>query len=296
VRADVAVTFEAGDGRQVFLVPWDDVALIGTTDTFSEEIDRPTVSIEEVHYLLDAANRAFPNACLTTNDLRSVFAGVRPLAAASEEATPSSEVSREHRIYEDVSGLISVAGGKLTTYRLMGERIVDRVVRALPAGRAAALGPSRTAELPLRPALPDWRGAEAELAERYGIARRHGAYLVRAYGARAAELLAAAEPEEIRPIGDSHNLFAEISWAFRTECAATLCDLLERRLGMAIFAVGQGLADLPEIARAAAAAAGWDEERTQVEATAYADSVRRRYQIVASPPAAQRRASSRSAA
>jgi glycerol-3-phosphate dehydrogenase len=296
VHADVAVTFEACDGRQVFLVPWDDVALIGTTDTFSDEIDRPTVSIEEVHYLLDAANRAFPNACLTTNDLRSVFAGVRPLAAAAGEATPSSEVSREHRIYEDDSGLISVAGGKLTTYRLMGERIVDRVVRALPAERRAAIGPSRTAELSIRPTLPDWRGAEAELCERYGIACRHGAYLVRAYGGRAGELLSDAEPDALRPIGGSHNLYAEIPWAFGQECAATLCDLLERRLGMAIFAVGQGLAELPEIARAAAAAAGWDEARMQAEAAAYADSVRRRYQIVAPAASAPRSASSRSAA
>jgi glycerol-3-phosphate dehydrogenase len=297
LHTETAVTFDAADGRQVFLVPWDDVSLIGTTDTFSNEIDVPSVSIEEVHYLLDAANLAFPGACLTTNDLSSVFAGVRPLAASSDDEIPSTKVSREHRIYEDPSGLLSVVGGKLTTHRLMGKRIVDRVVRALPADRAATLGPSRAAELPLRPALPDWRHAEVDLSERYGIERRQSRYLVRSYGARAADLLADAAPEDLKPIGGSRNLFAEIPWSFRTECPVTLCDLLERRLGMAIFAVGQGLAELPAIAAAAARIAGWDEERTHAESMAYVDSVRRRYQIVASTaPARKADAASRSAA
>ena len=67
-----AVTFEAADGRQLFLCPCDDVTMIGTTDTFSDEIDEPIVTIDEVHYLLDAANEAFPHAGLTTNDIRSV--------------------------------------------------------------------------------------------------------------------------------------------------------------------------------------------------------------------------------
>jgi glycerol-3-phosphate dehydrogenase len=135
------------------------------------------------------------------------------------------------------------------------------------------------------------------LSARYGIERKQSRYLVRSYGARAADLLAEAAPDDLRPIGGSHNLFAEIPWSFRTECPVTLCDLLERRLGMAIFAIGQGLAELSEIATAAARAAGWDEERTRAESMAYVDSVRRRYQIVASTAAARKAgAASRSAA
>jgi glycerol-3-phosphate dehydrogenase len=286
VHLEAAITFEAADKRHLFLIPWDDVALLGTTDTFTDEIDDPVVTIEEVHYLLDAANEAFPRACLTTNDLRSVFAGVRPLAASPNEDTPPSRVSREHRIYEDPSGMVSVAGGKLTTYRAMGEAIVDRAVRRLPAARREALGPSHTASLPLRSDDAfDRASFEAELCERFRIQPNQSAQLVRAYGARALDLLADARPEERRPIGASRNTLAEIAWSFRTECPATLCDLLERRLRMAIFAVGQGLPELPLIARTAAAAAGWDEERTQAEAMAYADAVRRRYQIVAPAPA-----------
>jgi glycerol-3-phosphate dehydrogenase len=289
VHLEGAITFEAADKRHLFVIPWDDVVLLGTTDTFTDEVDAPVVTIEEVHYLLDAANEAFPRACLTTNDLRSVFAGVRPLAASPDEDTPPSRVSREHRIYEDPSGLVSAAGGKLTTYRAMGKAIVDRAVRQLPVARRAALGPSRTASLPLRSDGDfDRASFEAQLCERFRIQPNQSAHLVRTYGARALDLLAEARPEECRPIGASRNTLAEIAWSFRTECPVTLCDLLERRLRMAIFAVGQGLPELPLIARTAAAAAGWDEERTQAEARAYTDAVRRRYQIVA--PAAARSA------
>jgi glycerol-3-phosphate dehydrogenase len=288
IRLEVAVTFEAADGRQVFLAPWDDVALLGTTDSFTDEIDGPTVTIEEVHYLLDAANAAFPRAGLSTNDLRSVFAGVRPLTADPDQATPSTKVSREHRIYEDPSGLVSAAGGKLTTYRAMGETIVDRVVRRLPADRRAGFARSRTAELSLRGDDFDRAEFERDLCERYELHPRQSAHLVRSYGARAADLLAAVGPEGRAPIGATSNTVAEIAWSFAHECPATLCDLLERRLGMAIFAVGQGLTELPLIAAAAAAAAGWDEERMQSEALAYAETVRRCYQIAA--PAAARSA------
>ena len=129
---------------------------------------------------------------------------------------------------------------------------------------------------------------EAQLCERFRVQPNQSAHLVRTYGARALDLLAEARPEERRTIGASRNTLAEIAWSFRTECPATLCDLLERRLRMAIFAVGQGLPELPLIARTAAEAAGWDEERAEAEAMAYADAVRRRYQIVA--PASARTA------
>ena len=288
IRTETAVTYEAADGRHLFLIPWDDVALLGTTDTFTHEIDEPVVTIEEVHYLLTAVNHAFPQAGLTTNDLRSVYAGVRPLAASADEDVPSSSVSREHRIYCDPSGLISAAGGKLTTYRAMGETIVDRVQRRLPPSRQAAATPSRTATLPLRFDEFDRAELESDLCSRFGVAPWRSAYLVATYGAHAETLLCEAPPELRRPIGTSRYTLAEIPWSFANECPATLCDLLERRLRMAIFAVGQGLPELAEIARTAAQAAGWDAERTRAEACGYAAAVRRRYQIVA--PKAERSA------
>ena len=282
IRAETAITFEAADGRHLFLMPWDDVVLLGTTDAFTDEIDEPVVTIDEVHYLLSAANDAFPQAGLTTNDLRSVYAGVRPLAASTDEDVPPSSVSREHRIYCDPSGLISAAGGKLTTYRVMGEAIMDRVQRQLPPARQAEATPSRTAELPLRFDGFDRVEFERELCSRFGMAPWRSAYLVATYGAHAETLLQEVPPALRRPIGTSRYTLAEIPWSLANECPATLCDLLERRLRMAIFAVGQGLPELAEIAKTAAEATGWDTERTRAEARDYAAAVRRRYQIIAS--------------
>jgi glycerol-3-phosphate dehydrogenase len=283
IQTDAAINLETRDGRFMALIPWDDVMLIGTTDTFTDEIDEPVVTIEEVHYLLAAANEAFPQAGLTTNDLRSVFAGVRPLVAGEEEDTPSSSVSRESHIYADGSGLISVAGGKLTAYRAMGESIMERVLEQLPASRQVVALPSRTAVLPLRIDQFDRQELEGDLSERYGIEPWRSSYLVATYGAHAETLLRETPPELHRPIGTSRYTFAEIPWSFANECPATLCDLLERRLRMAIFAVGQGLPEVAEIAEVAADAAGWDAGRARAEACGYARTVRRRYQIVASP-------------
>ncbi|MDJ0868682.1 MAG: glycerol-3-phosphate dehydrogenase/oxidase [Myxococcota bacterium] len=281
VHCQGAVTFQARDDRHLFLCPWDDVALIGTTDTFTDEVDEPVVTIDEVHYLLDAANEAFPRAGLTTNDIRSVFAGVRPLAASGEAETPPSDVSREHQLGESASGLVSAVGGKLTTHRAMGEAIVDRLLRRLPRERRRAAGPCRTAELPLRENGFERADLEAELVRHYAIPARCAESLVRGWGADARTLLEHADPALRQPIGASRFLYAEIPWSLRTECPADLCDLLEHRLRLAVFVEGQGLTELDRIAEVAAAAADWDAERTRHEAAAYTARVRRSYQIVA---------------
>jgi glycerol-3-phosphate dehydrogenase len=281
------VTFEAEDGRQLFLHPIGDVALLGTTDAWSEEIDAPGVTIEEVHYLLAAANRAFPEAALTTNDLRSVYAGVRPLVAAQDEAEPASSVSREHCVETDASGLVSAWGGKLTTHRAMAEEIVDRALHRLVGRRA---GRSRTWELPLRVERVDAAELASELEGRHALPPACADELVRSHGAEALALLAEAPPKLRAPIGSSRFTWAAIPWAVRRECAASLCDVLERRVRLAVFAIGQGTAELGTLARVAGEAAGWDEARTRAEALAYADSVRRRYQIVARAPRSARTA------
>ena len=285
VHARGAVSFEARDGRYLFLCPFDDVAMIGTTDDFTDEIDEPVVTIEEVHYLLAAANDAFPHAGLTTNDIRSVWAGVRPLIGSGDAETPPSDVSRESEIRESPSGLLSVAGGKLTTFRAMGEATMDRVVKRLSPERRSAAGPSRTAALPLRDDAFVRADVEQELRRRFTLSPRSAEHLVSAWGVDAIALVGAAPEALRRPIGRSRYLLAEISWAIRHECAVSLCDALERRVRLALFAEGQGLPQLSRIAALAAEAAGWDAERTRGEASSYAETVRRRYQIVSSAAA-----------
>lgn len=289
IQTQGCVTFVAEDGRQLFLHPFGDVALLGTTDDWSEEIDAPTVSIEEVHYLLGAANLAFPEAALTTNDLRSVYAGVRPLVAAGDEAAPVSSVSREHCVEEDGSGLVSAWGGKLTTHRAMAEEIVDRAARRL-AREGRRLRGSGTWDLPLRDERVPATELAGEIEARYALPPACVDELVRSHGAQALALLAEAPPKLRAPIGSSRFVWAALPWAVRSECAATLCDVLERRVRLAVFAIGQGTAELATLARVAGEAAGWDEARTRDEAAAYADSVRRRYQIVAPTPRSARSA------
>jgi glycerol-3-phosphate dehydrogenase len=281
IAAAGAITFEAADGRQLFLAPWGEVSLLGTTDSWSDEIDAPAVTIEEVHYLLDAANAAFPGAGLNTNDIRSVYAGVRPLASEGEAdgATPPSSVSREHRVWEDASGLISAVGGKLTTHRAMGEALVDRALARLPRERRAQAGRSRTWSLPLREEALDAPALAATLRARFDLDARVAAHLARSCGAEAEALLAATAPEEHRPIGGSRHCAAELRFVWRHECPATLCDLLERRTRVALRAAGQGLPELSRLAEVAGEEAGWDEARRAEEMASYAASVRRHYQI-----------------
>ena len=291
VPAAGAVTFEGEDGRSLFLVPWGEVALLGTTDAWSDEIDAPAVTIEEVHYLLDAANAVFPGAGLNTNDIRSVYAGVRPLASEgdADPEHPPTSVSREHRIWEDASGLISAVGGKLTTHRAMGEELVDRALARLPHDRRPESSRSRTWALPLRETSLPVEPLAAELRARFALDARVADQLARVCGAEAETLLAATPAEEHRAIGGSRHCAAELRFAWRHECPATLCDLLERRTRIALRAAGQGLPELARLAAVAAEEAGWDDARRTEEMARYAAAVRRHYQI-ANPRQAKRAA------
>ncbi len=279
VHADAAVSFQAEDGRHMFLCPWQDVHLIGTTDAFNAEIDAPHVTHEEVRYLLAAANHAFPRSRLSEQDLVSVFAGVRPLVADADSDQPPSRVSREHRFTEDASGLISIAGGKLTTYRAMAEETVDRVLRTLPSDRTQRLSPCSTRQRPLRVDAFDRSALVSELRQRFAVDVRCAERLVGSWGQDALRMLESADSQERALIGDSRYLFAEVAWSIRHECAASLCDVLERRVRLAVFAKGQGLPQLTALAQVAQSAAGWSDTQTRAEAERYQRVVQERYTV-----------------
>ncbi|HMJ52876.1 MAG TPA: glycerol-3-phosphate dehydrogenase/oxidase [Polyangiaceae bacterium] len=279
VHAEAAVTFQAADGRHMFLCPWRDVHLIGTTDTFTDEIDEPRVTATDLQYVLDAANHAFPGAKLGATDVMSVYAGVRPLLADGQADVPPSSVSREHRITEDDSGMISAAGGKLTTYRRIAEQIVDRVVARLPEPRRRQLVPCATKERSLRDDGFDRAALRREMAGRFHLDERTADRLIATWGAAAVDMMEASPAEERVCIGRSRFLVAEVSWSFAEECAATLADVLERRVRVAVFAAGQGLDALDALAGAAARATGWNDARTAEEVERYRAIVHRRYQV-----------------
>ncbi len=279
IKSDVCLNYEAEDGRHLFLIPWGDVSLIGTTDTFSDEIDDPVVRMKDVEYILAATNKFFTGANLTKDDICSVFAGVRPLVADGNEKVELDDVSREHKIWEDPSGLISVAGGKLTTFRAMGEEVINKAAAKLPKEKRKKLKPSKTKNMPLR--KDDFKAAQLEktLCEKFNLAAAPAKHLIRNYGADSLEIINSASPDERETIGKSHFVYAEIPWAIKHESAANLLDILERRMRLAILTTDQGLPNLDKIVAVAGKAAGWDKERMEQEKKSYQTRIKNHYQV-----------------
>src|SRR5216110_3062606 len=193
-RAAVVLSAVA-DRRVMFVIPWGAHTLVGTTDTDhpgGPDVP-PVVEPSDVAYLLDTVNHHFPAARLAPADVVSAFAGLRPLVAPRGKATMSpSAVSREEEVFTSTSGLISIAGGKLTTYRLVAKTVVDRVVDALrAAGDPRRFRPSRTGEVPLPGgAAPPATLAGAALSrDGHGVAPAVIDHLAGRYGTRLDEVL-----------------------------------------------------------------------------------------------------------
>ncbi len=221
---------EAGsDGRPFFVIPWNGMTLIGTTDIpFHGDPAQAGATSAEIDYLLAEAARLFPAALLTRESIHYHYTGVRPLPSVT--ARDPAAITRRHHIRHHrriARGLYSVIGGKLTTYRHLAEEVVDRLVREVPRATAAC----DTARQSLPGTLADPVPLCAELT-RDGLSATGAARLTRLYGARAlevAELIRRAPALGSEICSDSHALAAEIVFAFETELAATLADCLMRR-------------------------------------------------------------------
>jgi glycerol-3-phosphate dehydrogenase len=253
----------AGEGRMIFALPWYGRTLIGTTDNdFDGDTRHPRPGSDEVEYLLDAAN-AFFGTSLGPGALVGAYAGVRPLIS-SGDPRKSVDISRKEELYETSSGMLTITGGKLTTYRRMAKLTVDRLVE-----REGRVAPCRTAEVPLgmeaRPAdleAPDGVGEEAlaQLAFRYG------------HAARRVLALARERPELAAPIVPGRpDLLAEVVLAARHEQARSLADVLLRRTRLGILAAPE-LRD-PEARRPIAATMGvelgWSAAQVEAEIAAW---------------------------
>jgi glycerol-3-phosphate dehydrogenase len=260
---EAACIVPAGEGRQIFALPWYGRTLIGTTDNdFEGDIDHPRPGDDDVAYLLDAVNDFF-GASLGESDLVGAYAGVRPLIATGDPKK-SVDISRRAELYETSSGMLTITGGKLTTWRRMAKQTVDRLVER--EGREA---PCHTAEIPLgmeaRPEdleAPDGVGEEAlaQLAFRYGHAARNVLALAREERKLAAPIVPG------RP-----DLLAEAVIAARHEQARGVADVLLRRTRLGILAAPQLRDDGPARAVAAAMGAelGWNRRRVKQEAEAW---------------------------
>jgi glycerol-3-phosphate dehydrogenase len=251
----------AGEGRSIFALPWLGRSLIGTTDNnYEGAIDHVRPSKEDVSYLLEATNRFFGTA-LTIDDLCGAYAGVRPLIS-SGDTRKSVDISRKAELYETSSGLITITGGKLTTWRRMAKMAVDRVVER--DGRQA---PCRTHEIPLgQPVNP------STLPRIEGVPEESYATLAGRYGHAAREVLRVASErgELAQPIVPGlPDLLAEAPHAAQNEQARTVGDVLLRRTRLGLLAgrhVAAPDSEAPlRVARAIAAELGWKDARVREE-------------------------------
>jgi glycerol-3-phosphate dehydrogenase len=252
----------------LFLIPWFRHWIIGTTDT-DWKLDKahPAATRADIDYLLDHVNRVLATP-LSHEDVEGVYAGLRPLLAGESDST--SKLSREHVVAHSAPGLVVVAGGKYTTYRVMAKDAVDEAAQALP-GRTPE---STTDTVPLLGGVgyhAVWNQRET-LAESAGLHVARVEHLLRRYGTLTHELLAlmAEQPELREPLpGMEDYLKAEVVYAASHEGALHLTDVLTRRTRISIEAWDRGISAAPEAAALMAPVLGWDEARTKDEIEIY---------------------------
>jgi glycerol-3-phosphate dehydrogenase len=256
----------------LFLIPWGRHWLIGTTDTDWElDLAHPAATAADIDYLLAHINSVLATP-LTRDDVEGVYAGLRPLLAGESDET--SKLSREHIVATPVPGFVSVAGGKLTTYRVMAKDTVDAVAR----GIERPTPPSVTEHIGLTGA----EGYPAAWNRRGRIARKHGltpgavGHLLNRFGTHAREVLALvdARPElgALLP-GSEDYLAAEVVYAVTHEGALHLDDVLARRTRMSIEAWDRGVSAAPVAARLMGEVLGWDDARVDLEVSRYLERV-----------------------
>ncbi|HEU5169865.1 MAG TPA: glycerol-3-phosphate dehydrogenase [Gemmatimonadales bacterium] len=278
-----AIAFlSAIDGRVMFALPWGDDSYVGTTDTdATEPPDAVAATPDDIVYLLRSVNALFPNARLGVEDVRATWAGLRPLLA--DRAAGPSRVSREHAIVEGRAGMLTIAGGKLTTYRVMAREMMDRVVQHLGSrGHRLDTRPAPTDQEPLPGGetreLTTFRTGAIEL----GLAPETADHLVRHYGTETAgivNLAATHRPLQRRLHPDHPAIEAEVVHAARRELAQRVEDVLVRRIHLRYETADHGAAAAPRTAELLGRELGWDARRVVEEA--------RRYEEVAgaTPPA-----------
>ena len=261
------VIVPAGEGRSIFALPWLGSTLIGTTDNDYDatDLDHVSPAASDIEYLLAATNEFFATD-LGVAEISGAFAGVRPLIATGDPKK-SVDISRRAELYETGSGMITITGGKLTTWRRMAKMAVDRIVE-----RDSRETPCRTEEIPLGQAIE-----AKDLPRVEGVPEEAYEQLAGRYGYRARDVLAvAAERGELaQPIvaGGPTDLLAEVVFAARHEQARSVGDALLRRSRVALLAAREVTGDDDAVARRAAMAMagelGWDEARVEAEVAAF---------------------------
>ncbi len=264
------------DGRVFFVVPADDLAIVTTTESPTQQLPEDArAGRADVQYLLAAVNHYFPAARLAPHDVVSAWAGVRPLAAPNAKSELTS-ASREHTIAEALPGLYVVTGGKLTTYRAMAEEVVDRVAKPLLSRFRHAV----TQRVPLPGGdLHDAGAAIKALCLIVGD-QRIAERLIYAHGSRWPRVLSATNPEELQLVtSDAPYLTTEVLHAIDREFAVTLADLLIRRMPLAFEQADHGVAAAARVARMLAGRFGWSPSEVSAAVQEYEAAVQQMFAV-----------------
>ncbi|KIL37644.1 glycerol-3-phosphate dehydrogenase [Cohnella kolymensis] len=268
-----SVYFDVPDGRMIFAIPRGKCTYFGTTDTdYRSVIEHPRVTREDAAYLINAVNRMFPSLNLSQDDICSSWAGLRPLI--HEDGKSPSELSRKDEIFLSPSGLITIAGGKLTGYRKMAERVVNMVAEQLEQEEQISLNKCYTDRIVLSGG--DFLSPESVSAYIEQLAARHSQQLsrqllvdlVRSFGTNSEKILELSH--SFRETGTEMNpatalLFAELQYCIQEEMTVSLTDFLIRRTGMLLFDRQRIEEVLPMVADELANKLEWESERKSDE-------------------------------
>lgn len=265
---DAIVLPETDDKRILFIVPWESRVLFGTTDTGSGDLDHPRATQEDISYLLKHLNR-YLSVDLTEDHIISAFAGYRPLVSPRNPKRSTAKLSRTHVVLQDSSGLVSIFGGKLTTYRRMAQDAVDVLSR-----RDGAKPVHPTENLPLFGGA-GWPKVQQDLTARAQTLHLDEAiikHLGMSYGSEANALLDLIENNADlgqRLIADLPYIRAEVIYACRHEMAMTPYDVLARRTSITLLDRQNGLHILNDVAALMAKEYNWSPDQQQTMSDAY---------------------------
>jgi len=240
-----AVYFDTPDGRMVFAIPREGKAYVGTTDTFyNEETAHPRMTIADRSYIINAINYLFPTVHVKEEDIESSWAGVRPLIF--QEGKNASEISRKDEIWESPSGLITIAGGKLTGYRKMAENVVNLIAKKFVSEGNIRFSESKTKHLPLSggdvggsKGFKSFVENQTKRGMEAGLTENESANIARKYGSNAEILfdIARDRRQEAKNVGLPLGLFTMLVYSIEHEMTVTPLDFFLRRTGLLLFSI-----------------------------------------------------------
>jgi glycerol-3-phosphate dehydrogenase len=249
------------DGRVLFIIPWQGHALIGTTDEPAEITEHPRATEEEVDYLLRHVWQYFEME-LTKADIKAAWSGLRPLVS-NPKAADTSNLVRDHVISMSAAGLLTIAGGKWTSYRRMAEDAVDQALKGYGIKPARAC---QTENIPVAGAANYHPDGDEQLVKAYGIAADIATNLNRAYGDRAKAVADLAAGGLGSRLQEEHPYIeAEVIHAVRLEFAVHAIDVLARRLPLALIDKAATGKAAPRVIELMAGELGWDDKRRRAE-------------------------------